>query len=228
MCGRYLRRSDKQRIAEAFRLGGLPYGLILPADYNVAPTSIQPVIRLGRETGERELVMMRWGLVPYFAKSATEFKSFSTINARAETLMSRGIWKGPFEKRRCLVPVDGFYEWKKLDTKTKQPFAYTMRDDQPFAFAGLWDAWKDPANGEWLQTFAVITTDPNELTAEVHNRMPVIVHPQDYDRWLERGTVEQPPVDLLKPYEAQAMKVAACNPLVGNVRNNGPEMLNSA
>ena len=227
MCGRYLRRSDKQRIAEAFRLGGLPDGFVLPTDFNIAPTSVQPVIRLSRDTGQRELVMMRWGLIPYFAKSATEFKAFSTINARAETLMSRSIWKGPFEKRRCLVPADGFYEWKKLDPKTKQPFAYTMRNDQPFAFAGLWDAWKDPANGEWLQTFAVITTDPNELTAEVHNRMPVIVHPGDYDRWLERGTVEQPPVDLLRPYEAEAMKAAACNPLVGNVRNNGPEMLSS-
>jgi len=228
MCGRYLRRSDKQRIAEAFRLGELPAGFVLPPDYNVAPTSVQPVIRLSRASGERDLVMMRWGLIPYFAKSATEFKAFSTINARAETLMSRAIWKGLFEKRRCLVPADGFYEWKKLDPRTKQPFAYMMRDDQPFAFAGLWDAWKHPANDEWLQTFTIITTDPNELTAEVHNRMPVIIHPRDYDRWLERGAVERPPIDLLRPYEAEVMKAAACNPMVGNVRNNGPEMLNSA
>lgn len=103
-----------------------------------------------------------------------------------------------------------------------------MRDSLPFAFAGLWDAWKDPANGEWLQTFSIITTEPNELTAEVHNCMPVILHARDYDRWLNRSDMERPPVDLLRPYEADEMLASACNPLVGNPRNNGPEMLNSA
>lgn len=227
MCGRYYRRSDKQRIAEAFRLGQLPEGFVLPPDFNVAPTTMQPVIRQHRDTGERELVMMRWGLVPYFAKSIADFKGFSTINAKAETVESRALWRGPFERRRCLVPADGFYEWKRLDPKTKQPYAFGLKDAAPFAFAGLWDAWKDPANGEWLQTFSIITTDPNEVTAEVHNRMPVILHARDYDRWLMRG-LNQPPVDLLRPYEGEAMTIDACNPLVGNVRNNGPEMLNSA
>ena len=137
------------------------------------------------------------------------------------------MWLGPSEKRRCLVPADGFYEWKKLDAKTKQPHAFGLKDAAPFAFAGLWDAWKDPENGEWLQTFTIITTDPNQVTAEVHNRMPVILHAKDHDRWLTRG-LNRPPVDLLLPYEAEAMTIVACNPLVGNVRNNGPEMLNSA
>ena len=227
MCGRYYRRADKQRIADAFRLGRLPDGFVLPPDFNVAPTSTQPVIRENRDTGERELVMMRWGLVPYFAKSLAAFKGFSTINAKAETVMSSAMWRGPFERRRCLVPADGFYEWKKLDAKTKQPFAFGLKDATPFAFAGLWDAWKDPANGEWLQTFSIVTTDPNEVTAEVHTRMPVILHARDYDRWLMRG-LDQPPIDLLRPYEAEDMTISACNPLVGNVRNNGPEMLNSA
>lgn len=126
-----------------------------------------------------------------------------------------------------MVP-DSSYEWKKLDPKTKQPYAFTLSDGQPFAFAGLWDAWKDSANGEWLQTFAIITTDPNELTAEVHNRMPVILHPKDYDRWLERGRGVQPPVDLLRPYEAAEMVAAPANAKVGSVKNNGPEMLKSA
>ncbi len=228
MCGRYLRRSDKQRIAEAFRIGALPEDFVLPPDYNVAPTSVQPVIRLNRETGERELVMMRWGLIPYYAKSAAEFKGFSTINARAESVESRAMWRGPFERRRCLVIADGYYEWLKLEPKVKKPFAYTLRGDEPFALAGLWDAWKDPANGKWLQTFAIVTTDANELAAEVHDRMPVILHPRDFDRWLERGEAHAPPVDLLRPYEAEGMKVSACNPAVGNVKNNGPEMLNSA
>lgn len=119
------------------------------------------------------------------------------------------------------------YERKKLTPKTKQPYSYLMRVGHPFAFAGLWDAWKDPANGEWLQTFAVVTTEANELAAKAHERMPVILHPRDYDRWLERGEAHRPPVDLLRPYEAAEMKADTCNPAVGNVRNNGPEMLNS-
>lgn len=227
MCGRYLRRSDKQRIAEAFRVG-IPDSLILPPDYNVAPTTTQPVIRLNRDTGEREVVMMRWGLIPYFAKSADEFKGFSTVNAKAETVEERALWRSPFHKRRCLVPADGFYEWAQIDPKTKKPYAYTLSNGQPFAFAGLWDAWRDPANGEWLQTFAIITTTANELTGKVHDRMPVILHPRDYERWLERSDPAQPPVDLLRPYDAEAMQSAPANPLVGNPRNNGPEMLEPA
>ena len=228
MCGRYFRRSDKQRIAEAFRLSQLPEEIILPPDYNVAPATFQPVIRLNRDSDEREMVMMRWGLIPYFAKSAADFKGFSTINAKAESLQEKTLWKTSFQKRRCLVPADGFYEWKKIDAKTKQPYAYTLSKGQPFALAGLWDAWKDPANGEWLQTFAIITTTSNEMTAQVHNRMPVILHPGDYDRWLQRGEAHKLPVDLLRPYEAEEMSADACNPAVGNVRNNGPDMLNSA
>ena len=162
MCGRYLRRFDKQRIAEAFHLGKLPDDFVLPPwDYNVAPTTYQPVIRNSRHTGERELVMMRWGLVPHFAKTFADFKALATINARAETLQTTAMWRLPFERRRCLIPADGFYEWKRLDVRTKQPYAYTMKNDTPFAFAGLWEAWKDPANGSWLQSFCIITTTPN-------------------------------------------------------------------
>ncbi len=168
---------------------------------------------------------MRWGLVPYFAKSAAEFKGLSTINAKAESISNSGMWKVPFAKRRCLVPADGFYEWQKLTPKLKKPFAYTLRNGEPFAFAGLWDAWKDPETGAWLQTFAVITTDANELTAEVHDRMPVILEPKDYDRWLQRGEAHQPPLDLLRPFPAENMTASPANPAVGNARNNGPEML---
>lgn len=225
MCGRYLRRSDKQRIAEAFHLGELPESFVLPPDYNVAPTTFQPVIRLNRDTGEREIVLMRWGLIPYFAKSAAQFKGFGTINAKAETLQERALWRGPFQKRRCLVPADGFYEWKKIDPKTKRPYVYSLNNGNPFAFAGLWDAWKDPNTNEWLQTFAIVTTTANELAAEVHDRMPVILHPRDYDRWLQRGEARQPPVDLLRPYESEEMRAMPCNPAVGDVRNNGPELL---
>jgi putative SOS response-associated peptidase YedK len=220
MCGRYFRRSDKQRIAEAFHLGVLPDGFVLPpADYNVAPTTFQPVIRNHRDTGERELVTMRWGMVPSFAKSLAEFKGISTINAQAETLMNKTMWRVPFQRRRCLVPADGFYEWKALDAKTKQPYAFTMRSGEPFAFGGVWDAWKEP-DGGWLQSFAIITTDPNELTATVHNRMPVILKPSEYDRWLTRDEARRPPIDLLRPYEADRMMAHPVDPRIGNVRNN--------
>ena len=228
MCGRYYRRSDKQRIAEAFFRGQMPEDFVMPPDFNIAPATFQPVIRQNRDTGGRELVMMRWGLVPYFAKSLADFKGFSTINARAETVQGNAMWRGPFERRRCLVPADGFYEWMKLDAKTKKPYAFAMRDALPFAFAGLWDTWRNAATNDWLQSFSIITAEPNELTAEVHTRMPVILHAGDYDRWLERSETERPPLDLLRPYEADAMTASACNQLVGNPRNNGPEMLNSA
>ena len=145
MCGRYFRRSDKQRIAEAFGLGvfeDLP--LEVAPSYNIAPTTMQPVIRNNRDTGEREMVAMRWGMVPNFAKSLADFKGFSTINAKAETLLSKPLWRVPFHRRRCLIPADGFYEWKRLDEKTKQPYAFALRSGEPFAFGGVWDAWERP------------------------------------------------------------------------------------
>src|ERR1700744_2804520 len=224
MCGRYVRRSDKQRIAEAFHLGKLPANFILPPDFNIAPTTFQPVIRLNRETGEREMVMMRWGLVPHFATPLADVK--------AETIQQRAMWRIPFQKRRCLVPADGFYEWQKIDAKTRKPFFYSLNNGQPFAFAGLWDAWNDPHTGDWLLTFAIITTDPNELAAQVHDRMPVILEPRAYDRWLQRGTLQhpdldQPPLDLLRPFPAEDMQAAPANQAVGNPRNNGPEMLSA-
>jgi putative SOS response-associated peptidase YedK len=223
MCGRYVRKSDKQRLREAFHLRTVPDSVALAPNYNVAPTTFQPVIRADKETGERELVTMRWGMVPYFAKSLADFNGFSTINAKAETLTTKPMWRGPFQQRRCLVPADAFYEWATLDAKTKQPYAFTMRSGEPFAFAGLWDAWKEP-DGGLLQSFAIITTDPNELAATVHNRMPVILKPSDYDRWLMPDDPERPPVDLLRPYNAGEMRAYPVDPRVGNVRNNEPSL----
>ena len=131
------------------------------------------------------------------------------------------------KKRRCLVPASGFYEWKKLDAKSKQPFAFDLTNGQMMAFAGLWDAWKDPANGKWLQSYTIITTDANELMAPIHSRMPVIVHPGDYNRWLDREVTHQPPIDLLRPFPAEEMEAFEVSQYVGNVRNNSPELLNS-
>ena len=207
--------------------GGFDSLSMPPNDYNVAPSTFQPVIRESREDGSRVMVLMRWGLIPFFTKQISDIKGISTINAKAETIRTSPTWREPFKKRRCLVPASAFYEWKTLDSKTKQPFAITVSDASLFAFAGLWDAWKD-GQGHWLQSFSIVTTVANELMASVHTRMPVILHPRDHDRWLSREVTYQPPVDLLRPFEAEDMELKPANPLVGNVRNNGPEMLNSA
>jgi putative SOS response-associated peptidase YedK len=275
MCGRYLRRSDKQRIAQAFHVTkGLADLVLPPWDYNVTPTTFQPVIRSDRDTVEPELALMRWGLVPYFAKDPKTF-SLSTINARAESLTTSAAFRGPFERRRCLVPADGFYEWKKLPaapsaapppaptaqsslfddgpnpnppanpaskkSPAKQPYAFTLANGEPFAFAGLWDRWKDPnpsqpgAASQILESFTIISTTPNELTAAVHDRMPVILRPQDYDLWLSHppAAVSAParPLELLallRPYPADQMAAREAHIDVGNVRNNHPGLLNSA
>ena len=228
MCGRYVRRSDKQKIAEHFRAAPNPAEFPLPdADYNVAPTTQQPIIRQSRESGERELVLARWGLVPFFTKDLKDVKGLSTINARAETITKAPTWREPFKKRRCIIPVNSFYEWPKEGKPPKQPYSFELTNGNLMGFAGLWDAWKD-AQGHWLQSFAIVTKEANELMASIHPRMPVIVHARDYDRWLDREETELLPLDLLRPYESEEMEVHEANPKVGNIRNNGPEMMRAA
>src|ERR1017187_4385074 len=156
MCGRYVRRSDKQKIAEWFHADGKLPGLPMPdSDYNVAPTTHQPIIRQSQETGERELIVARWGLVPSFTRDMQEVKGLSTINARAERIATAKTWREPFRKRRCLVPADAFYEWPKAGKAPKQPYVFRLSDRNPFAFAGLWDAWQDEQGG-WLRSFAIV------------------------------------------------------------------------
>ena len=236
MCGRYYSRRDKDEIAAYFR-GEVVFKEPLAPNFNIAPTTFQPAIRQSRD-GVREIVLMRWGLVPFFASSLAEFKGFSTFNARAESLTTAPTWQEPFKKRRCIIPADGFYEWKALDDSKKpkkQPYAISLADGKPMGFAGLWDAWKEPkpakesvhAPDTWLQSFSIITTEANEIMSTVYNRMPVILHPRDWDEWLSRDEV-RPPTHLLRQYESDAMRLDPCNPAVGNVKNNGEEMLNSA
>ena len=225
MCGRYYRQSDKQRIAEAFHLGNVDdFPLEAAPSYNIAPTTMQPVIRNSRDNDERQIVAMRWGMVPFFAKSFDDFKGISTINAKAETLQTNRMWRRPFQRHRCIVPADGYYEWAKLGPKTKQPYAFALRDGAMIGMAAVWDAWKNPVTNEWLQSYSIITTDPNELTATVHNRMPVILKLSDYDRWLDREHTHAPPVDLLRPFDADKMTAHTVDPRVGNVRNDEPSL----
>ncbi len=220
MCGRYVRRSDKQRITEHFQTGGTVFDI--PPSYNVAPTSFQPVIRLSGDKGGREIVMMRWGLIPGWCKDVRSLGA-STINAKAESIMAKQMWRQPFKKRRCLIPADAFYEWKKIDSKTKQPYAFALKDDALFAFAGVWEQWIAP-DGKPVDSYAIITTDPNELTATVHNRMPVILEPAAYTRWLACVDLEPPPLDLLRTFDANAMKAWKVDIAVGNARNNDPSL----
>jgi putative SOS response-associated peptidase YedK len=223
MCGRYYRRSDKQRIAEAFRVGVPPSFEILP-DYNVAPTTFQPVVVEDGETGERIFRAMYWGLVPYWAEEPKKL-GVSTINAKAESLLEKPMWREPFERRRCLVPADGFYEWQKFNEKTKQPWAIALADDAPLAFAGLWDRWRSKDKKTVLESFAIVTTEANELTAPMHDRMPVILEARDYERWLKREDAGRPPVDLLRPYDAEKMRTWRVDAAVGNVKNNSAALL---
>jgi putative SOS response-associated peptidase YedK len=226
MCGRYGRLADKQRIAEWMQTHDTNVfdDSYLAPSYNVAPQSFQPVVRLDSETGERELAIMRWGLVPFWAKDAK--MAFNTINAKAETITASPTYREAMKRRRCLVPADWFYEWQKVDSRTKQPYAIGLMDGSMFAFAGLWERWTDKATGsQALETYTVITTDPNELMKPIHNRMPVILHRGDYERWLAVADPTQLPVDLLRPYPAEEMKAWPVSRDVGNVRNNSPGLI---
>jgi putative SOS response-associated peptidase YedK len=170
---------------------------------------------------------MRWGLVPFWAKDP-KF-GYSTINARAEEVASKPAYREALRKRRCLVPADAFYEWQRIDKKTKHPFAFALKSGEPYAMAGLWERWQ-PKEGEPLETFTILTTDPNELMEPVHNRMPVILAAKDYARWLDPGVQNsgdsaQPPVDLLRPFPAEKMLSWPVSDRVGNVRNNDPQLL---
>ena len=190
--------------------------------YNVAPQSVQPILRLNRDSGSRECALLRWGLVPFWARDA-KF-AYTTINARAEEAATKPAYREALKKRRCLVPADAFYEWQRIDKKTKHPYAFALRGAEPFAMAGLWERWQ-PKEGEVLETFTILTTDPNDLMEPVHNRMPVILEPRNYERWLAPGDATRPPVDLLRPFPAEKMTAWPVSSRVGNVRNNDPQLM---
>lgn len=221
MCGRFARKSTQEVLAEWFGLELEETPWFAPT-YNAAPQSIQPVIRLNRDSGRREAVLMRWGLVPFWAKDAKI--GLSTINARAEEAAANPAYREALKKRRCLVPADAFYEWQRQDARTKQPFAIALKSGGPYAFAGLWESWR-PKEGEPLETFTILTTDPNEVMEPIHNRMPVILDPREFDRWLDAGDPARPPVDLLRPYPADRMRARPVSGRVGNVRNNDMALL---
>ena len=222
MCCRFTRKSTIEVLAGWFDVGleGIPF---FASSYNIAPQSVQPVVRLNPGSGSREFALQRWGLVPFWAKDAK--LGYSTFNARAEEVARKPAFSEALKKRRCLVPADAFYEWQQIDAKTKQPFAIALKSGEPCAFAGLWESWQPP-EGPPLETFTILTTSPNEIMKPIHNRMPVILEPGDYARWLAPGDPARPPVDLLRPFPAEKMHAWPISSRVGNVRNNDAELLN--
>jgi putative SOS response-associated peptidase YedK len=203
MCVRYYRRSDKQRIAEALH-ARIRVPFEIEPSYNIAPMTYQPAVRLDGDTGERELVPMRWGLVPSWARDANV--SYSTINAKAETLTISETFRDAIKHRRCLVPADGFFEWQKLDAKNRQPYVFALKDGSMIAFAGLWERWRDEAAKQTLESYSIITTEPSDLMEPIHHRMPVILAPRDYEQWLAPAHPARLPTDLLRPFDSDSLK----------------------
>jgi len=221
MCGRFARESTQEVLAGWFgvELEDMPW---FAPSYNVALQSFQPVVRLDCDFGKRAISLLRWGLVPAWAKDAKI--GYNTINARAEEVVSKPAFREAFKKRHCLIPADNFYEWMRLDAKSKRPFAIALKGDEPFAFAGLWVSWRSK-DCPPLETFTILTTTENELMRPIHDRMPVILEPRDYDRWLDAGDPARPPVDLLRPFPAEMMLAWPVSDRVGNVRNSDPALL---
>ena len=200
MCGRFARRSTQEVLADWFgvELEDMPW---FAPTFNATPQSTQPVVRLNRDSGSREFALMRWGLVPFWAKDP-KF-GYSTFNARAEEVPTKPAYREALKKRRCLVPADAFYEWQRLDKKNKQPYAIALKSGEPYAFAGLWETWK-PQAGSPLETFTILTTDPNELMEPVHNRMPVILPSETWPAWLGEEPADADQLKaLLAPYPAE-------------------------
>lgn len=213
MCGRFSQRTPTKKIGEKFKVEEVPP---LLERYNVAPS--QQVLGI-REAGEaRESTFFKWGLVPRWAKDPSIGNKL--INARSETVAEKPSFREAFLRRRCLVPVDGFYEWSRRGER-KRPFYFHMKDGEPFAIAGLWERWD--GEGGPLETCTLLTTDANELLAPYHDRMPVIIGPEDYEAWLDAGVRRSDELTLLlRPYPQEEMSAHEVSPLVNNPSNDRP------
>jgi putative SOS response-associated peptidase YedK len=222
MCGRARLSSDVSEIKIAF---GIPPERPTPnfaPSWNLAPTDPAPIVYYDANDGGRRLEVMRWGLIPYWAKDIKI--RFSTINARAEEIDTKPAFREAFQRRRCLVPLDSFYEWKKTETG-KQPYAIALKDRRLMSMAGLWEAWRSP-EGERIRSFTIATTTPNELCAELHNRMPVVLKPEAWPLWLGEEPAELTQIKaLLRPYPSDDMICWPVSTRVGNVKNNDPSLV---
>jgi putative SOS response-associated peptidase YedK len=199
MCGRFGLRVSPKLVAKQFRLVEEPTLLLR---YNIAPTQLVAAVRKKPDAAERKLDILRWGLVPFWAKDLKIGNRL--INARAETVSKKPAFRASFRQKRCLIPADGFYEWKHLE-KRKQPYFVRLRDRGLLAFAALWDHWKGPEH-EIIESCTIITTDSNELIRPIHERMPVILGPSDYDLWLDLSVREKDLQQLLRPFPSDQME----------------------
>jgi putative SOS response-associated peptidase YedK len=216
MCGRFTTTAERERIKEMFRLQRL--GQFDPR-YNIAPS--QPVlsVRIDPASGEREGIMLKWGLIPSWAKDAKIGNSLA--NARADTVAEKPAFRSAFKKRRCLVVADGFYEWGKGDGG-KIPYYFRLKDGRPFAFAGLWERWEK--GDEPVESCTLITTDANGVVGQIHDRMPVILMPDDYDRWLDPKEQDATKLkELLRPLGDDFLISHPVSKVVNNPRNERPE-----
>ena len=223
MCGRFtLRRINLIRAAvDAVPL--LPFEEFSERPrFNVAPSQMIPLVRLDKD-GKRVLDIARWGLIPSWSKSLPKIRP---INARADTLATSPMFRKGFDSRRCLIPADGFYEWKASpEKKAKQPYFIHYKDDRLFTFAGLWERWHSDEDDKVIETCTIITTKPNAVLEPIHNRMPVIIRPEDRQRWLDANTPGKAVSDLLEPTDPQEMEAYAISPAVNRPANDGPELV---
>jgi putative SOS response-associated peptidase YedK len=215
MCGRYRLTAKERYLRDHFGLGE---DASWAPRWNIAPTQRVPVIRQDAKEPKRTFSLVRWGLIPYWAKDASI--GFKTINGMSETAAEKPAFRDAMSRRRCLLPADGFYEWKKIGPKDKQPYNIGMLDDSVFAFAGLWECWRDP-DGEFVETCTILTTKPNLMVADVHDRMPAILRTEDYDLWLDPGVKDAARVtDCLQPFNPRLMKKYPVGTRVNRAEND--------
>jgi putative SOS response-associated peptidase YedK len=217
MCGRIIQSGGPLRYAIVDGLNTRDSRVHnYPPRWNAAPSQELLVIRRNHKTGDVSLDALRWGLIPYWCSDPKGGRK--PINAKGETVRDLPTFREAYRKRRCIVPVDGFFEWKAIKgQKAKQPYAIAMKDGAPFGIAGIWENWKEPSSGERIRTFAVITTNANALVADIHDRMPVILAPSDYSRWLG----DEPDLrELLRPFPAAPMRMWPISTRVNKPEND--------
>jgi putative SOS response-associated peptidase YedK len=218
MCGRYRLSRRKQVIEEYFDTDS--WDEDWSPRYNIAPTQLVPVVRQKPKEPVRVITLVRWGLIPSWAKDPSV--AAGTINARSETASTKPAFSDPLKFRRCLIPADAFYEWSRT-SGSKQPYCFEVGEGEMFAFAGLWDRWKSQ-NGNWIRSCSILTTTPNAVTSAVHDRMPVILDRDDYDLWLDPGMNDVDVVaTLLKPYDARWMRSFPVSNRINHVANDDSE-----
>ncbi len=216
MCGRFALMTPKEEIAARFDLS---QQLELAVRYNIAPSQLAAVIRQKPDT-RNELIMMRWGLVPHWAKDMKI--GYKMINARAETVADKPSFRSAFKQRRCLIPSDGFFEWQHAANKTKQPYFIKMKNGDLFAYAGLWESWQDPESGKTVESFTIITTGANTIVTKIHDRMPVILRPEQYGHWLSPTTEQSFLKNLLGPFDPFKMTAYPVSGMCNNAQNDAP------